>query len=378
MKPEELISYKEYLEKQKTKNKKIITFLSHDNIPIELFEAAGFTLLPLIFAGKDELMDAGHSYLPPSTCSYAQSCIGYFSNSPKMYEFLDLADYVLLSNHCVSNICVSEILADNFKRKRLDFYIPYTRNVNAIKYYKIELENLKKKVEHIIKERIPDYKIKESIIKYNNFKKKIAKISEMNIKGSEKLKIFQKALLYGPAIQPEIDKFIKTHKDNNLNSNNHLKMIIFTGCSIFINDYLIDLIEEAGGNIDLFDTWIGRNYYIQTFSDKILKSTDDPIELLVNRFENNVYGDHCIPNSLENKIMFLEKYINNYKKKKNGKKLAIINHIIKFCDHFSLFQSTFKEKLQDKGIYVLNLERDYSRSIRGQLSTRIEAFMEMI
>ncbi|MCK4781277.1 MAG: 2-hydroxyacyl-CoA dehydratase, partial [Candidatus Lokiarchaeota archaeon] len=64
--------------------------------------------------------------------------------------------------------------------------------------------------------------------------------------------------------------------------------------------------------------------------------------------------------------------------KKTGRKLGIINHIIKFCDHISIMSSHLKNRLQKKGIQVLNLERDYSRAIRGQLTTRIEAFLEMI
>ncbi len=373
----ELLSrFDSFLEEKKSNGSKIIAFLAHDNIPIELLEAAGFTPLPLIFAGNDELMDASHTYLPPSTCSYAQSCIGYFSSAPRMYEFLNLADYILLSNHCVSNICVSEVISDNFNLDRLDFYVSYTRNSNALKYYKIELNHLKKKIEDITRERIPDYKIKENIIRRNDFKKKVEEVSKLNIMGSEKLKMYQEAMLFGPEIQPEIEQFIETHR-NTSQSKNNSKKIIFTGCSIFIGDYLIDLIEEIGGNIILFDTWIGNNYYSQTFSDKILNSIDDPMELLTNRFENNVYGDHCVPNSLENKIIFIENYVNDYHKK-FGNKLGVINHIIKFCDHFSLFQSAFKERLQERGVQVLNLERDYSRSIRGQLSTRIEAFMEMI
>ena len=44
----------------------------------------------------------------------------------------------------------------------------------------------------------------------------------------------------------------------------------------------------------------------------------------------------------------------------------------------SLMSSFFKNKLQEKGIQVLNIERDYSRANRGQLSTRIEAYLEMI
>jgi benzoyl-CoA reductase/2-hydroxyglutaryl-CoA dehydratase subunit BcrC/BadD/HgdB len=399
--------YNAFLEKKKADEKKIIAFLSHDNVPVELFEAAGLVPLPLLFAGKDELMDASHAYLPPSTCSYAQSCIGYFSSLPRNYEFLELADYILLSNHCVSNICVSEILADNFDLNRLDFYVSYTRNANALKYYKIELRNLKENIEEIIGERIPDYKIKEHIIQRNNFKKIVAKVSQLPISGAKKLKLYQKAMLFGPEIQNEIEQFIgnnnrpksenpgiEDNNSNNINNNaesfknsnpfsnptdtkNSGKNVIFTGCSIFIEDYLIDLIESAGGNIVLFDTWIGNNFYNRTLSDEFLNSSQDPIELLTKRFETNIYGDHCVPNSLQNKIDFLDKYVKEYQKK-HGEKLAVINHIIKFCDHFSLFQSYFKEKLQERGIQVLNLERDYSRAIRGQLETRIEAFIEMI
>jgi benzoyl-CoA reductase/2-hydroxyglutaryl-CoA dehydratase subunit BcrC/BadD/HgdB len=56
----------------------------------------------------------------------------------------------------------------------------------------------------------------------------------------------------------------------------------------------------------------------------------------------------------------------------------VINHIIKFCDHISIMSNHFKNQLQKRGISVLNLERDYSKANKGQLSTRIEAFLEMI
>ncbi|MHA1471891.1 MAG: 2-hydroxyacyl-CoA dehydratase [Promethearchaeota archaeon] len=101
------------------------------------------------------------------------------------------------------------------------------------------------------------------------------------------------------------------------------------------------------------------------------------MDLLVLRFKNNVYGDHSVPNFLEQKVSFIQKYAEHYAKSK-GRKLGVINHIIKFCDHISLMSSFLKDTLQEKGIQVLNLERDYSRANRGQLSTRIEAYLEMM
>ncbi|MBY9007959.1 MAG: 2-hydroxyacyl-CoA dehydratase [Candidatus Lokiarchaeota archaeon] len=372
-----LSEYSKFLEDKKSEGKKIMAILAHDNIPEELLDAAGFIPLRMIFAGNDELMNSCHDYLPPSTCSFAQSCLGLFSLKPMAFRFLDSVNYFLLSNHCVTDICVSELISNNFKIPRLDFYVSYTRNENSFKYYKLEIDNLKKKIEIITKNRISDEKIRESIIKYNNFKRILSIVANLDIIGSKKLEIFQKAILFGPDIQPEIEKIIEANKGQEFLKDNNYKNLILTGCSIFIGDYLVNLIEENGGNVVLFDSWIGYNYYSQILEYEELKSTRNPINIFKKRFKNNKYGDHSVPKFLEKKIKFLEKYVNHFNEEKN-KKLAIINHVIKFCDHFSLFQTHFKSKLQEKGINVLNLERDYSRSNKGQLSTRIGAFMEML
>jgi hypothetical protein len=140
---------------------------------------------------------------------------------------------------------------------------------------------------------------------------------------------------------------------------------------------MIDLIEEGGGNIVFFDTWIGNHYYSQIIESNLIDKKNDPLDLLVLRFKNNINGDHSVPDFLKQKVSVIQKYSENYAKDK-GRKLGVINHIIKFCDHISLMSSFLKDSLQEKGIQVLNLERDYSRANRGQLSTRIEAYLEMM
>ena len=57
---------------------------------------------------------------------------------------------------------------------------------------------------------------------------------------------------------------------------------------------------------------------------------------------------------------------------------GIINHLIKFCDITGHHRHDFKTYLNEQDLLVLNLERDYSRSMQGQLRTRIEAFIEML
>lgn len=366
-----------FLKEKKQEGKKIIAFMAHDNIPEELVDAAGFIPLNLIFAGNDELMDASLDYLPASTCSFAQSCIGLFSIKPSQFNFLDLIDHFIISNHCVLNICASEIISKYFSIPRLNFYISYTQDGNAVKYYKLELEDFKKQLEEIKGSIIEDNDLLQSIKKYNSFKKKLSELNELKVSGNKKLEIFQKAMLFGPDFLPEVDNFIQDMRNGGDLGLNNSKDLILTGCSIFIGDYLIDLIEESGGNIAFFDTWIGNSYFSQIFEDEILNSITDPVELLVHRFKNNIFGDHSVPFYLENKIAQIEKIHRDYQQK-TGKKLAVINHIIKFCDHISIMSAFLKNKLQQKGIQVLNLERDYSRSAKGPIETRIQAFLEML
>ena len=370
-----LSEYYLFLKEKKEEGKKVIAFISHDNVPEELIDAAGFIPLRMMFAGNDELMDASHDFLPPSTCSFAQSCIGAFSIKPNNYKFLDLVDYFIVSNHCVSDICASEIIAKYYDIPHLSFYVSYTKTENSLKYFKLELIDLKENLEKIKGSEIETQDIMNSITKYNNFKKKLSELSNLTVKGSEKLRILQRAILYGPEFLPKLEQYFQSQESTQVPKKT--KDILLTGCSIFINDYLNDLIEEGGGNIIFFDTWIGFNYYSQIFDDNVINSKNEPIDLLVERFKNNIFGDHSVPNFLETKISHIEEFYKNYKNT-SGKKVGVINHIIKFCDHMSIMSSHLKNRLQEKGILVLNLERDYSRANRGQLSTRIEAFLEMM
>ena len=365
-----------YLKEMKSQGKKVIAFMSHDNIPEELIDAAGFIPLRLIFAGNDELMDASHDYLPPSTCSFAQTCIGIFALKPSQFDFFDLIDYFIVSNHCVSDICASEIICKYFNIPRIDFYISYIRNSNSENYFRLEIAQFKKKLEEIRESEILDELIFESIKKYNELRKVIKEINDLQIQGSKKLKLMQKAFLFGPKIINELREDIASYK-NSIAHNSKSIDLLLTGCSIFMNDILIDLIEEGGGNILFFDTWIGYNYYSQLLEDSAIEKSPNPIDLLASRYVNNIYSDHSVPNFLENRITHVEEIYSKYNSE-TGKRLGIINHIIKFCDHMSLMSSFFKNKLQEKGIKVLNIERDYSRANRGQLSTRIEAYLEMV
>ncbi len=372
------LEYYDFLKQEKDNGKKVIAFLSHDNIPEELIDAAGFIPLRLIFSGNDELMDKGAEYLPTSTCSFALSSIGLFAEKPNKYKFLELIDYFIVSNHCVSDICSSEIICIYFNIPRINFYVPYILSETGLKYYRLELIEFKNKLEEIKGSPISNEDLFNSILKYNDFRKKISNIKYTNISGSKKLELYQKASLYGPKILEIMD--FNTSNLEQAHQTNNKKNIILTGCSIFLGDDLIDLIEEGGGNVIFLDTWVGDAYFSQQFDDTWLNAQreKDPIDILKEFFEKNSNTDHIVPNYINFKISKINSVIKDLKENIGISKIGVINHIIKFCDHISLPKEQLKEELQAIDTPVLNLERDYSRASHGQLSTRIEAFLEMI
>jgi len=186
-------------------------------------------------------------------------------------------------------------------------------------------------------------------------------------------------MLWGP--QKEILENLKSLISNPLqignNNAQNLKdavPVLFTGAPSFIGDPIMEIIEECGGWIEKDLSWIGK----AGNAGEVLKEEDLTNILTLCSFlaKRMLRKQASLHFSAENQS--LNPYINFIEKK--GKDLhttAVINHILKFCDLVGHHRLEFKSMLNERGLSVLNLERDYSRSMRGQLTTRIEAFIEM-
>jgi benzoyl-CoA reductase/2-hydroxyglutaryl-CoA dehydratase subunit BcrC/BadD/HgdB len=57
---------------------------------------------------------------------------------------------------------------------------------------------------------------------------------------------------------------------------------------------------------------------------------------------------------------------------------AVICARLKFCDHWGGQRKLLAEELRDVKVPVLDLEREYNTAGSGQISTRVQAFLEML
>jgi benzoyl-CoA reductase/2-hydroxyglutaryl-CoA dehydratase subunit BcrC/BadD/HgdB len=57
---------------------------------------------------------------------------------------------------------------------------------------------------------------------------------------------------------------------------------------------------------------------------------------------------------------------------------AVICARLKFCDHWGGQRKLLSEELKSESVPVLDLEREYNTAGSGQISTRVQAFLEML
>jgi benzoyl-CoA reductase/2-hydroxyglutaryl-CoA dehydratase subunit BcrC/BadD/HgdB len=57
---------------------------------------------------------------------------------------------------------------------------------------------------------------------------------------------------------------------------------------------------------------------------------------------------------------------------------GVIDYTLSFCGTYQIEATSVESAVKDAGFPVLRIETDYSAEDVGQLSTRVEAFLEML
>lgn len=369
--------YFEFLQEKKTAGIKLIAYSAHEFVPDELIRSVGAFPVPLIYAGDEDRSALGGGYLTPTMCPFALSQMGAFfvHKDTGQYRFLSLIDAFIITNYCTAAQLSAEMITDQFQIQRFDLHIPYLQTDAHRIYYQSELQRLVNEIAELTKHPYYDGDLLKEIEKQQNLELLLKKLTN-SLSASEMLKIQYAAKLFGP--DPALIEALKSYTENQMNKTNVKpkvsKKIILTGCAVFIDDPLLDFIEDCGGQVVFNDTWLGDQRFLNDNGDNILPDSAlaPPMDILTYRFQANIDSPHCAPNYVAN---YVRKIVQICEKTQTK---AVINHILKFCDLIGHHRQEIKDRLNNAGIQVLNLERDYSKSMSGQLRTRIEAFMEMI
>lgn len=145
--------------------------------------------------------------------------------------------------------------------------------------------------------------------------------------------------------------------------------ILVTGTPMAIPNWKVyDVIEKAGAVVVMEELCTGSRYY-----SRLVDERAEDLPGMIDAVTDKYLDINCAcftpnPGRLEDVISLAREY------KVDG----IVQYDLQFCTPYQIEATSVDRAAKAAGIPVLRIDTDYSQGDIGQLSTRVEAFLEMI
>jgi benzoyl-CoA reductase/2-hydroxyglutaryl-CoA dehydratase subunit BcrC/BadD/HgdB len=147
------------------------------------------------------------------------------------------------------------------------------------------------------------------------------------------------------------------------------KRVLVTGTPMAIPNWkLHDVIEKAGGVVVGEEMCTGSRYYQDLVSEEA-STLDEMIDDIAAKYLDINCACFTPNNGRIEDVIRMAKELGAD---------GVIDYTLNFCGLYQMEGSSVEKAVQEAGFPVLRIETDYSMEDVGQLSTRVEAFLEML
>ena len=332
--------------------------------PEEIFIAAGFT--PMRLLGDPTIEhDKVNEHVPPTHCVWAKNILEQAIRglNPEIKG-------VVTSHGCDCTNREFDIWVESVDIDFL-FYlnVPLKRDKIALKFFLDDIKELISQIEEKFKIKILTEKIKEAINFTNQIRRLLKEISEyrskMILKGSEFHELVKLSQTNDKKDVLDIlkQKLIEL-KNKAPFTEKKMKRILLTGSIIDDTEFLIFL-EEKGFQVVADDLCIGSRYFWNT-----IEEDKDPIVAIAEYHLSKPLYSTKMPSY--DRFEFLKELAEKYEVD------GIINIAMKFCEPMLYDHPYMNKKFKELEIPYIFIEMLYNREQYKQLSTRFEAFAEIV
>lgn len=342
--------------------------------PTELLDAAKVASIGLCGSSQESIPDA-EKVLPKNICPLIKSTFGYAYSQKCPYTYF--SDIIIGETTCDGKKKMYELLNDI--KETYVMHLPQGKNrpyIGDMWYEEVKL--LKEKIEEKFQVEITDEKLREAAKFRNEFRKAVVDLYELQIPKPPALlgtELMMSVLTssftfdqkeYLKMMQSQIAKARKEYEENGSKVDPGRKRILLTGSpSSAIFEKVAQAIENNGGVIVCFDDCSGE----RTQSQMVDEEAKDILRAIADRYIQ-VNCSVMSPNDarIENTKKMVEKYHVE----------GVIESILCCCHTFNIEAARMEEAMSGIGVPYMRLETDYSTGDKGQLETRIAAFIEML
>ena len=350
----------------KRQGKKVFGWLC-TYVPEEIIHAAG--ILPIRITGyaQETELDDGNAYLYINNCSFSRSCLQMGLRGE--YDYLD---GVVAGSTCDGARRLFDLWQYYIK---VPFHhiitVPrkYTERAHGL-YYE-QVAQFKEHLEQHLDTRITDEALLKSISVYNESREALKKLYQLRkldnppITGAETMEVLNASQRMA---KEQFNQYLCELLDelavSGIEHGSRARLMV-TG-SVMNNPEFIRSIEELGGLVVTDELCTSTRYW----SDPVVLDGLSPLEAISRRYLNNLPCARMVPSD--------ERFDRILQLARDYKVDGVISQIIRYCVPYAHDLPLLTDRLKKAGIPTLALDVEYGTSGSGQISTRVQAFLEML
>lgn len=342
--------------------------------PTELLDAAGIS--PVSLCGmSDETIPDAEAHLPKNLCPLIKSSYGFAVSDKCPYTYF--SDLIVGETTCDGKKKMYELLG-----KLKEVYVlklPQGDSPDALQLWTAELHRFRKYLEETFDISITDAALRQAARVRNE--ERAARCALMALQkqvpppawGYDLCKVLEGAgFLFDR--QEVIEKLQSLHarlSDPQQDAGQRpvpasAKRILITGCPIGgVLDKTVRIIEEQGGVVVCFENCSG----IKAMLQQVDTEAPDIMQAIAKRYLD-IGCAVMSPN--QNRMELLKTLVEEYHID------GVVEVDLQACTPYTVEAYSVRRLMEQLRIPCLTLETDYAKSDAGQLSTRLEAFLELL
>lgn len=338
-------------------------------VPEEILYAAGILPCRVRAPGCAGTTEAD-VYLSHLNCTYMRACLQYALDGS--YSHLDGLVFTNSCDHVrrVFDI-LREIRPDDYPLLRL-ISIPHKSDEDLIAWFGEELTAFKELIEDTFGVKITGVGLRDAIAVYNQSRELLKRLYELRkgdkppISGAETLSV----ILAGYSLPREwyndlLRKLLEELESREGISGYRARLMI-AGSGGFDDPAYIDVMEELGGLVVTDSLCFGSRSFWEP-----VQVDDNPMLAIARAYLNRPSCPRMVDKVVE-RCDFVKRMVADFRVD------GVVFQRIRYCDLWGGQLLYLEKELQEAGIPMLSLEREYAMGGAGQLRTRVQAFLERI
>ena len=351
----------------KESGKKVIAFQCA-YVPEEIVHAAGMMSVRLHGAEHADLeLEDANAWMYINTCSFIRSCAQLVIG-----KHLDFLDGFVAGSTCDP----ARRLWDLWNHYSFTPFVhimsvPRKNDERAHERFRLEVAAFKEALETFFSVRISDAALLDSIRLYNRTRELFRQLHELKKREAPTLTGAETQELYNVMFKLPREEYndllekVVSEAETGTRAIGGKFRLLLNG-SPLTNSQFIRGIEDLGGLVVADELCTGSRYWWDSVDTT---KYPNPIEALSRRYLDNQPCSRMMPSE--------ERFRRVVEMAKEYRVDGVVSEIIRYCVPYANDQPFLRQRLQEAGFPVLELDIEYGVAT-GQVRTRVQAFLEML